>query len=103
VTDLGADYTPAEARINRIFDRLNSRIGAIIMSSAEAAASAAADQLVKAKTEIDAVLAELQDQAVSDATVARLQSLSQSFDDLNPDAPVGGEEPPPDGATDTSE
>jgi ElaB/YqjD/DUF883 family membrane-anchored ribosome-binding protein len=91
VTDLGADYTPAEARINRIFDRLNSRIGAIIMSSAEAAASAAADQLVKAKTEIDAVLAELQDQAVSDATVARLQALSQSFDDVVPDAPV---EPP---------
>lgn len=91
VPNLGDDYTPAEARINRIFDRFQSRIRSIIMTSAESAASAAADQFGKAKVEIDGVIAELQDQSVSDATIQRLQNLSQAFDDVVPDAPV---EPP---------
>ena len=96
MANLGDEYTPAEARINRIFDRLNSRIGAIIMSSAEQAASGVADQLAKAKGEIDGVIAELQDQSVSDSTIQRLQNLSQALDDVVPDAqPEPTPEPEP--------
>lgn len=63
------------------------------MTSAENAASAVADQLGKAKGEIDGVIAELQNQSVSDATVQRLQNIAQALDDVVPDAPPV-EEPP---------
>lgn len=65
------------------------------MSSAEQAASAAADQFAKAKVEIDALVADLQDQAVSDATVQRLKNLSQQFDDKVPDKPAPTPTPEP--------
>ena len=66
------------------------------MTSAEQAASGAADQLAKAKAEIDGVIAELQDQSVTDATIERLQNLSQAFDDTVPDAePTPEPEPEP--------
>jgi hypothetical protein len=94
VTNLGDEYTEAEATTNRIFDRLESRIRSIIMSSAEQAASGVADQLGKAKGEIDGVIADLQDQAVSDATVERLQNLSQALDDVVPDQPEPEPEQP---------
>jgi hypothetical protein len=85
MSDLGAPYTAAEARINRIFDRLNQRIGAIIMTSADEAANKVGDQLNKAKGEIDGVIAELQDQGVRPETLQRLQGLSQALDDVVPD------------------
>lgn len=88
MSDLGADYTPAEARINRIFDRLNQRIGAIIMTSADGAFNKVGDQLGKAKGEIDGVLAELRDQGVRPETLQRLQGLSQALDDVVPDQPT---------------
>jgi hypothetical protein len=94
VADLGAEYTPAEATLNRIFDRFESNVRRIIMSSAETAATGAADQFAKAKGEIDGVITELQDQSVSDATIQRLQNLSQAFDDVVPDAPAEPEPTP---------
>lgn len=94
MTNLGDQYTPAEATLNRIFDRLTSRTRRIIMSSAEQAATAAADQFAKAKVEIDGVIGELQDQSVSDATIERLQGLSEAFDAVVPDAPTPEPETP---------
>lgn len=96
MSELGDPYTPAEARTIRIFDRLNQRLGVIIMSAADDALVAVADQLGKAKVEIDAIVAELEAQSVEPATVARLQALSQSLDDVVPDVPVEPpvEEPP---------
>jgi TRAP-type C4-dicarboxylate transport system substrate-binding protein len=91
VTDLGDEYTPAEARTHRVFDRLQQRMRTIMTSAADDAANAVADQLVKAKAEIDAVIAELESQSVRPETLQRLQGISQSLDDENPDAPV---EPP---------
>jgi hypothetical protein len=98
VADLGSEYTPSEATLNRIFDRLESRIRSIIVTSADSAANAVGDQLEKAKAEIDAVIAELQDQSVTDATIERLQRISQSFDDENPDAPTPEPTPEPEPA-----
>jgi hypothetical protein len=92
VPNLGDPYTPAESRVSRVFDRLNSRIGAIIMTAADDAVQAATAQLVKAKGEIDAEVAKLQEAGVSPESLAGLQAISQSLDDLNADAPV--EEPP---------
>lgn len=60
------------------------------MSAADDALKAVADQLDKAKTEIDAIVAELQAQSVDPATVQRLQGLSQSLDDVVPDASPAG-------------
>lgn len=93
MSDLGADYTPAEARMIRIFDRLSQRIGAIIMTSADDTVNKVSDQLNKAKGEIDQVIADLQGQGVQPATLERLQSLSQALDDVVPDAPAP--QPPP--------
>jgi uncharacterized protein YpuA (DUF1002 family) len=87
MSDLGREYTPAEARMIRIFDRLHQRIGAIIMTSAEDAVNKVSDQLGKAKGEIDQVIADLQGQGVQPATLERLQSLSQALDDVVPDQP----------------
>jgi hypothetical protein len=87
MSDLGRDYTPAEARMNRIFDRLNQRIGAIIMTSAEDAVNKVSDQLGKAKGEIDQVIADLQGQGVRPETLQRLEGLSQALDDVVPDQP----------------
>lgn len=95
MSELGAEYTPAEARIDRIFDRLKTQIGAIIMTSAESAASAAADKLdkgygevVNQVAELNAVIEELRDQSVDDATINRLQAVADKFDALNPDQPA---------------
>lgn len=56
------------------------------MGAADKAANDVADQLVKAKGEIDGVIAELQDQAVEPGTVQRLQNIAQALDDIQPDA-----------------
>lgn len=93
MTSLGDEYTPAEARTNRIFDRLNQRIGAIIMTSAENAANDVQQQLGKAKTEIDGLIASLQDSAVSSATLDQLKATSQALDDIVPDQPEPAPEP----------
>lgn len=65
------------------------------MTSADEIANAVADQLGKAKTEIDGVIGELQEQSVSDTTLARLQNLSQALDDVVPDAPAPEPTPEP--------
>lgn len=65
------------------------------MTSAENAANAALAQLDKAKAEIDGVLAELRDQSVSPATIARLEAVAQSFDDTVPDEVEPEPEPTP--------
>lgn len=68
------------------------------MSAADDAVNAVADQLVKAKGEIDSVIAELEAQAVSPQTVERLKGVSQSLDDIKPDAepePTPDPEPEP--------
>jgi hypothetical protein len=88
VTNLGDEYTPYELRVGRIFDRLESRIRSIIMTSAEQAAEGVVTQLGKAKGEIDGVITELEGQAVSAETIGRLQGISQALDDVVPDAPV---------------
>lgn len=85
MSNLGDDYTPAEARVNRIFERLSSRIGAIIMSAADDAVQAVTSQLTKAKGEIDAEIATLTEAGVSPESLAGLTAISQSLDDLNPD------------------
>lgn len=95
MTNLGDDYTPAEARIIRIFDRLNSRIRGIIMSSAEQAAEGVVDQLGKAKGEIDGVISDLQNQSVTPETIAKLEGISQALDDVVPDAPAPEPTPEP--------
>lgn len=66
------------------------------MTSADETANAVADQLGKAKTEIDGVIGELQEQSVSDTTLTRLQNLSQALDDVVPDAPAPEPTPEPD-------
>ena len=58
------------------------------MTSAENAAEGVADQLGKAKGEIDGVIADLQDQSVTPETIQRLQNLSQALDDVVPDQPA---------------
>lgn len=63
------------------------------MSKADEAANKAADQFAKAKVEIDGVIADLQGQSVSPETLARLNALSQSYDDVVPDAPAEPETP----------
>lgn len=65
------------------------------MTSADETANAVADQLGKAKTEIGGVIGELQEQSVSDTTLARLQNLSQALDDVVPDAPAPEPTPEP--------
>ena len=102
MSDLGDEYTPSEARTIRIFDRLKTRIGAIIMTSAEDAVTKSADQLDKAygevsaqNDELKAVIEELRKQAVSPELVTRLEGVSQKFDDLNPDAPAPEPTPEP--------
>ena len=95
VTNLGDNYTPTEARVNRIFDRLISRIVGIIMGAAEDAVRGVTDQLNKAKGEIDAEVAKLQEAGVSDEALAGLKAVSQSLDDRNPDAPEPTPEPEP--------
>jgi hypothetical protein len=92
VTNLGDEYTPSEARINRIFNRLSSRIGDIIMTAADEAVQAVTAQLTKAKAEIDAEVTKLAEAGVSADSLAGLQAISQSLDDLNADPVV--EEPP---------
>lgn len=94
MTNLGDAYTPAEATIARIFDRLNSRIRRIIMTSAEQAAEGVVDQLGKAKGEIDGVISDLQNQSVTPETIAKLEGISQALDDVVPD-PVPVPEPAP--------
>ena len=109
MSDLGDPYTPAEERLNRIFDRLNSRIGAIIMTSAENQAAAISAQLGKAKSEIDGLVASLEGSAVSQETLDQLKATSQALDDIVPDQVVEPEPATPDDtgnvdtATDTSE
>lgn len=86
MSNLGDEYTPAEARVNRIFDRLNSRIGAIIMGAAEDAVEGVTEQLTKASGEIQAEVAKLQEAGVSDEALAGLKNVAQSLDDRTPDA-----------------
>jgi F0F1-type ATP synthase membrane subunit b/b' len=97
VSDLGDEYTESEARVSRIFDRLNQRIGAIIMGAADKAVRDSTAQLQKAKAEIDAEVSKLQESGVSDEALAGLKSVSQSLDDVNPDAPA--DEAPGDAVT----
>lgn len=121
VTNLGDPYSPEEARINRIQHRLKSQIIGAIMSAADDAVKKSTAQLNKAAGEIDAEVAKLKEQGVSDESLAGLAAISQSLDDRNADAPSGeepsGEQPSnteepnaepqtggnPDGVTDTSE
>lgn len=85
------------------------------MTSADKAVQDVTAQLTKAKGEIDAEVAKLQDAGVSPESLAGLQAVSQSLDDANPDAapaPAATDSPgdvatndtsgTPDGATDTS-
>jgi hypothetical protein len=100
VSNLGDEYTPSEARVGRIFDRLNSRIGAIIMGAADDAVRGVTEQLNKAKGEIDAEVTKLQESGVSDEALQGLKDVSQSLDDLNPDpAPEPEPEPAPEEPT----
>jgi Skp family chaperone for outer membrane proteins len=92
VTELGAPYSEAEGTINRIFDRLDTRIRSIIMGSADDAVKGVTDQLTKASAEIQAEVQKLQDAGVSEESLAGLKGVAQSLDDRNPDAPA--EEPP---------
>jgi hypothetical protein len=73
VSDLGDEYTESEARVSRIFDRLNQRIGAIIMGAADDAVKGVTDQLTKASAEIQAEVQKLQDAGVSDDALAGLK------------------------------
>lgn len=95
--DMGAPYTPAESHIARIFDRLNQRIGAIIMSQADETAKQINDQLTKAKGEIDTLVSTLEGTSVDPATLDQLKSTAQALDDIVPDqvvaAPADGETP----------
>jgi len=87
---LGDEYTPAEARMIRIFDRLRQRIGEIIMTSADNTVNQVNDQLAKAKGEIDSLLASESAKAVSQENLDKLQSISQALDDIVPDQPAPG-------------
>jgi hypothetical protein len=93
VANLGDPYSPEEARVLRIFTRLESRIGAIIMTAADEAVQAVTAQLTKAKAELDAQVDALAEAGVSAESLAGLQAISQSLDDVNPDPPVEPEEP----------
>lgn len=95
-SDFGAPYTDAENQINRIFDRLNQRIGAAIMSAADDAVTAVTTQLGKAKTEIDGLIAQLEGSSVSPATLDQLKATSQALDDIVPDQVAPPAEPPAD-------
>lgn len=95
VSNLGDDYTPTEARLNRIFDRLETNIRSIIMGSADDAVKGATEQLNKAAAEIDAEVQKLQDAGVSEESLAGLKSVSQSLDDRNPDVVVQPDPAPP--------
>jgi F0F1-type ATP synthase membrane subunit b/b' len=107
VSDLGDEYTESEARVSRIFDRLNQRIGAIIMGAADDAVKGVTDQLTKASAEIQAEVQKLQDAGVSDDALAGLKDVAQSLDDRTPDAAPtdapGDAGTNVDTATDTSE
>lgn len=115
MTALGDDYTPTEARLNRIFDRLTSRITEIIVTSAENQAKDISAQLAKAKSEIDGLVSSLEGSSVDQATLDQLKATSQALDDIVPDQV---DQPPtdqpgdtatnetggvPDGVTDSSE
>lgn len=63
------------------------------MTAADEAVQAATAQLVKAKAEIDAEVAKLAEAGVSAESLAGLQAISQSLDDLNADEPETPEEP----------
>jgi hypothetical protein len=66
------------------------------MSAADDAVQGVTSQLTKAKGEIDAEIATLQASGVSPESLAGLQSISQSLDDLNPDVvPEPAPEPTP--------
>lgn len=91
----GDPYTPQEETINRIFDRFNQKIRSIIMTAADDAVNAAADQADKARgevtaqvSELQAVIDELNEQSVKPATLDRLKAATQALDDLNPDQPA---------------
>ena len=100
VSNLGDEYTPAEAQLRRIFDRLTSRIEGIIIMAAEDQAKAIGDQLNKAKGEIDNLVSSLQGSAVDQATLDQLQATSQALDDIVPDQVVNPEpEPTPEEPT----
>ena len=94
VSNLGDEYTPAEAQLRRIFDRLTSRIEGIIIMAAEDQAKAIGDQLNKAKGEIDNLVSSLQGSAVDQATLDQLQATSQALDDIVPDQVVNPEPTP---------
>lgn len=71
------------------------------MSAADDAVNAVSDQLGKAKGEIDALVGELEGQSVSADVLDRLRGVSQSLDDVVPDAapepePTPDPEPAPD-------
>ena len=94
VSNLGDEWTPAEAQLRRIFDRLTSRIEGIIIMAAEDQAKAIGDQLNKAKGEIDNLVSSLQGSAVDQATLDQLQATSQALDDIVPDQVVNPEPTP---------
>ena len=94
VSNLGDEWTPAEAQLRRIFDRLNSRIEGIIMTSAENQAKDVQAQLDKAKNEIDGLVSSLQGSAVDQATLDQLKATSQALDDIVPDQVVNPEPTP---------
>jgi len=64
------------------------------MSAADDAVQAVTSQLSKAKGEIDAEITTLTEAGISPESLAGLQSISQSLDDLNPDV-VPEPEPEP--------
>jgi hypothetical protein len=71
----------------------------------EAQLNGIADQLDKSKTELTAEIGTLEAEIAAgggstpgvDAAIARLKTLAQGLDDLNPDAPVTEPAPPADG------
>lgn len=65
------------------------------MSEADEAANKVADQLGKAKSEIDGVISDLENQSVQPGTLDRLKGLSQALDDVVPDAPTPEPTPEP--------
>lgn len=103
VANLGDPYTPAEETLRRIFDRLNTRIQGIIMTSADNQAKDIQAQLDKAKGEIDGLVSQLEGSAVDQATLDQLKATSQALDDIVPDQVVTPEEPaaPSDEGTET--
>jgi hypothetical protein len=108
VTSLGDEYTPSEARINRIFDRLDQRIRSIIMGKADETVQGVTEQLNKASAEIAAEVQKLQDAGVSDESLSGLRDVAQRLDDRTADTPPVEESPGdtgtnPDGVTDSSE